>query len=112
MPRPKKQPAPKPVEPDPEIIPDGDYAGMAVDDVLRLTTDRVHDSLGDVDLDVAGAALDMAMGEYLQITAHSAGKMRAKEAATAFMATAYPYARGGIEDGSPTYRRLRNEVKK
>lgn len=109
MPRPKKQ-QPKP-KPEPEIVPDGDFAGMAVDDVLRLTADRVHDSLGDVDLDVAGAALDMAMGEYLEITAHTAGKLRAKEAATAFMTTAWPYAKAAIEDGSPTYGRLRKEAK-
>lgn len=108
---PRKKQAPKPAS-EPEIVPDGDFAGMAVDDVLRLTCNRVHDSLGDVDLDVAGAALDMAVSEYLEITAHAAGPIRAREAATAFMTTAYPYARGAIEDNRPSYGQIRNEVKK
>ena len=108
MPRPKKQPEPKPTpKPEVQIVPDGDFAGMPVDDVLRLTADRISDDLGDLDLDTAGAALDMAVSDYLQVTAHAAGPLRAKDAAVQFMLTCVPYAKPEVDDQRPTYKQLR-----
>lgn len=89
---------------DADIIRDGDYAGMRSDDVLRALTDGIHSlfagegeiaetiGVGGVDLPTAGAALDLALGEYLQLVEGAIGPHNAKVAALAFCQTALPYA--------------------
>lgn len=75
-----------------EIVPEGDFAGMRVDDVLRALTDQVHDVVGDVSIEVAGATLDMALGEYLAVVQDVSGDKTAKLFAVRFCETAIPYA--------------------
>lgn len=89
-----------------EVIGDGFYAGFRTDEILRALADGVHslfsgeDGEGErsitggqgVDLAVAGAALDLALGEYLGMVQISIGDHNAKLAALAFCDTALPYA--------------------
>lgn len=74
------------------IVPDGDYAGLRVDDVMRALTDQVHDALGHVSIEVAGASLDMALGEYLAVVQSEIGEKEAKIYGIRFCETALPYA--------------------
>ena len=79
-----------------DIIPDGDYAGLRADDVLRALTDSVHEAIGGegsgVSIEFAGAALDMALGEYLEVVKGINGDRDAKLFGLRFCETALPYA--------------------
>lgn len=83
---------PSPAALDGELVPDGDFAGMRVDDVLRALTDQVHDCLGEVSIETAGATLDMALGEYLAVVQEISGDKTAKLFGVRFCETAIPYA--------------------
>lgn len=82
---------------EPEIVPEGDYAGMRTEDVMRALTEQVHDVVGDVSVEVAGAALDTVLGEYLMAAQHAKGDQYAKECGIRFCQTALPYALLPIE---------------
>jgi hypothetical protein len=82
---------------EPEIVPEGDYAGMRTEDVMRALSEQVHDTLGDVSIEVAGATLDTVLGEYLMAAQHTKGDEYAKESAIRFCQTALPYALLPIE---------------
>lgn len=86
------------------IVPDGDYAGLRSDDVLRALADGIHSLFAGegeaheitgpdgADLPTAGAALDLALGEYLSMVEGAIGPHNAKVAALAFCETCLPYA--------------------
>lgn len=82
---------------EPEIVPEGDYAGMRTEDVMRALTEQVHETIGDVSIEVAGATLDQVMGEYLMAAQHAKGDEYAKECGIRFCQTALPYALLPIE---------------
>lgn len=91
---------------DGELVPDGDFAGMRVDDVLRALTDQVHDCLGEVSIEAAGATLDMALGEYLAVVQETSGDRTAKLFGVRFCETAIPYATLPVSIGE-TYGSVR-----
>ena len=74
------------------VIPDGDFAGLRYDDVLTDIVESIHDALGEISIEGAGAALDMAMGEYLAVVQDAHGDREAKLSAIRFCETALPYA--------------------
>ena len=76
----------------PEIVPEGDFAGLTYDEVLNAVTENLHESLGELSVTGAACAVDRVMQELLMITEHAEGKIAAKEAALKFCETALPFA--------------------
>lgn len=91
----------------PEVIEDGDYAGMTYDDVLKYTVEGVHDALGELTVEGAACAIDQVMKEVLLITQNTSGDRAAKEAGINFCKTALPFAMLDISD-EPGQRSLKD----
>lgn len=81
-----------PVKTEPEVVPDGDFAGMTYDEVLELSMQGVHDAIGELTLEGCGAVLDMTTAQVLELTRHYQGDFAAKCAALRFISTCMPYA--------------------
>lgn len=75
-----------------DIVPDGDFAGMRTEDVMRALTEQIHDVVGEVSIETACATFDMALGELLMVAQHANGDAYAKMAGIKFCETALPYA--------------------
>lgn len=125
MPRQRKaQTAPKPTESDvtlvpkraePEIVPEGDYAGMTYDEVMAAHIEAVHESLGELSILGAMATLDAVLGEALYMVEVYEGKVAAKDAGINICRTALPYAMLDVSDEPDRHRTLaeaRREISK
>ncbi len=75
-----------------DIVPDGDFAGLRTEDVMRALTEQIHDVVGGVSIEAACATFDMALGELLMVAQHANGDAYAKMAGIKFCETALPYA--------------------
>lgn len=89
-----------------DIVPDGDYAGFSANEVLAAVTGDIHEALGPVTIEFAGAALDRVLGEFLGVVQCADGDSKAKECALRFCETALPYATLPVPVGE-TYATLR-----
>jgi hypothetical protein len=86
-----------PVEP--EIIPEGDFAGMRVSDVMEALCEEMERPLieREVALEVVMPTLDMLVGRSLQVVQHGLGDRYAKEAAIKICQTVLPFALTEVE---------------
>lgn len=91
-PAPHEHPQAAPKSSEPEIVPDGDYAGMRTADVMRALTEQLHEVVGEVSIEAACASFDMALGELLAVAQYSNGDEFAKMAGIKFCETALPFA--------------------
>ncbi len=64
---------------------------MPVDDVLRAHAEQITDTFGGLTVRAAGAALDMAMADYLHVSLYAEGPSETSHAALRFVETALPY---------------------
>lgn len=95
---------------EPEVVPDGDYAGMTYDEVLKASVESVTDAVGHLSIEGALATFDAAIGEALFMMEHYHGKRDAKEAGIKICETALPYAMLDISD-EPDRRRSLAEAR-
>lgn len=75
-----------------EVVPEGDFAGMTYDEVMRACVSDVHDALGGLSVVGALATLDCVLSEALEIVRYTEGDAAAKEAGLKICQTALPYA--------------------
>lgn len=107
MARKRSAPQTEPVPaPEPEIIPDGDYAGMTYDDVLQTLQAGIEEVLGPADIGAVCATLDMVLADVMEVAKNSMGPMFAKNAAYNYASTVLPYLMLEIE-AKPTFRDLK-----
>lgn len=86
---------------DGDVVPDGDFAGMRVDDVLAAMTEGLNDVLGDASIEVAGCALDSVLAEYLAVVQMVKGDAEAKISGLRYIETALPYASLPVQLAQP-----------
>lgn len=89
------------------IVPDGDFAGMRADDVLNYIAEGIHEAMGSATIDFAGAALDAAMGEFLQVVQCVDGDKKARLFALRYCETVLPYATLPVTIETETYGNAR-----
>jgi fructose-bisphosphate aldolase class 1 len=91
-----RKPRTEPLVPvvEPEIIPDGDFAGMRITDVMEALCEEMERPLieREVALPVVMPTLDMLVGRSLEVVRHGLGDAYAKEAAIKLCQTALPFA--------------------
>jgi hypothetical protein len=87
------------VQSEPEIIPEGDFAGMRTIDVMEALCADMERPLieREVALEVVMPTIDMLVGRSLQVVQHGLGDKYAKEAAIRLCQTALPFALLEIE---------------
>ena len=103
--------SPVKLEVQPEVVPDGDFAGMTYDEVLSLTVGGINDAIGEMTIVGAGCALDTAVGEYLDLVRQVQGDFDAKASALRFCATLLPYAELDVSN-DPGQMRLKDLKKR
>jgi len=74
-----------------DIIPEGDYAGMTYDEVMRLTSDMIDEAYANLSIEGVCAVHDMKLKDIMDIVLHFRGPQDAHEAAIRFGQTLMPY---------------------
>lgn len=89
-----------------DIIPDGDYAGMTYDEVMRLTSDAIDDAYANLSIQGVCAVHDMKLRDIMEIVYHYEGSGAAHEAAIRFGQTLMPYLDSPTPAISKAYKEL------